>query len=246
MKMKQLNGLLKAPRVLSALTAGALYVALASTSQGTIVQYGLFDTGVDSAGSSLTGGEADPHYTLLNRQAVVVRGDAWPVPPWLDYNVANGSSRWISSTDGGGGGTDAVYTYATTFTLPTTPGSVALSGQWASDNDAEIYLNVIDSGHRLGAIAFVDAQGNSFTHYDSFSTVNASLFNAGQNTLLFVVHNGYVPPTSGDAGPFGLRVNDLSVDFVPVPEPATMIAGALLLLPFGASAVRRFRGQRAV
>ena len=28
---------------------------------------------------------------------------------------------------------------------------------------------------------------------------------------------------------------------VPVPEPTTMIAGALLLLPFAASTIRRFR-----
>jgi len=35
------------------------------------------------------------------------------------------------------------------------------------------------------------------------------------------------------------------VDFTPVPEPSTYIAGALLLLPFGMSAFRSFRKSRA-
>jgi hypothetical protein len=32
--------------------------------------------------------------------------------------------------------------------------------------------------------------------------------------------------------------------YAPVPEPATMIAGALLLLPFGASALRIIRSRK--
>jgi hypothetical protein len=34
--------------------------------------------------------------------------------------------------------------------------------------------------------------------------------------------------------------------FTPVPEPTTMIAGALLLLPFGASTLRMLRKNRTV
>jgi hypothetical protein len=50
-----------------------------------------------------------------------------------------------------------------------------------------------------------------------------------------------VPPQGGDAGPFGLRTESLTV----VPEPTTMIAGALLLLPFGASTLRVLRRRTA-
>jgi hypothetical protein len=39
--------------------------------------------------------------------------------------------------------------------------------------------------------------------------------------------------------------NILSWSFSPIPEPTTMIAGALLLLPFGASALRSLRKNRA-
>jgi hypothetical protein len=38
---------------------------------------------------------------------------------------------------------------------------------------------------------------------------------------------------------------DASFVFTPVPEPTTMIAGALLLLPFGASTIRGLRKNRA-
>lgn len=34
------------------------------------------------------------------------------------------------------------------------------------------------------------------------------------------------------------------LEATPVPEPSTCIAGALLLLPFGASAVRKLRSSR--
>jgi choice-of-anchor C domain-containing protein len=44
--------------------------------------------------------------------------------------------------------------------------------------------------------------------------------------------------------PYGAALDTVSV--TPVPEPTTLIAGALLLLPFGASTLRRVRGKRAV
>ena len=39
-------------------------------------------------------------------------------------------------------------------------------------------------------------------------------------------------------------LDNVSLDAVPVPEPTTMIAGGLLLLPFGASALRMLRRSR--
>jgi len=41
-----------------------------------------------------------------------------------------------------------------------------------------------------------------------------------------------------DGAPAVLQIN---LPFTPVPEPTTMVAGALLLLPFGASTLRKFR-----
>lgn len=201
--------------------------------QATLTVYGLYDTGVDASGASLAGGSVDPHYTLGSGSAIVVN-EGFPIPPWLDYSAPNGDSRWVSINSSGGGGTDASYTYVTTFTVGSAAG-LTLSGKWSGDNDSDVFLN----GNLIGHQNFSDGGLNSFQHYNSFNT---SLLANGVNTLEFVVHNGYVPAQGGDAGPFGLRVESLSV----VPEPTTVIAGALLLLPFGASTIRSLRKRVSV
>lgn len=215
-----------------ALVVAASFAGFALSSQATIVQYGLFDSGVDAAGASLAGGSIDPHYVLDAGQAVVVNA-AYPIPPWLDYSAGNGASRWISANSSGSGGTDSTHTYSTTFTLANASG-LTLSGKWSADNDSAVYLN----GNLIGTQLFQDGNGFSFTHYNAFST-SAFLIN-GVNTLTFDVHNGYVPAQSGDAGPFGLRTESLTI----VPEPSTVIAGVLLLLPFGVSTLRLGRKGR--
>ena len=40
------------------------------------------------------------------------------------------------------------------------------------------------------------------------------------------------------------RISDIQREFAPVPEPSTVIAGALLLVPFGAGMVRKLRKNR--
>jgi hypothetical protein len=212
-----------------------LLLALCVPCRATIVLYGLYDTGVDNSGASLAGGNVDPHYTQDNGNALVVNP---PHPAWLDYNPANGPSRWVGTLQSEP--TDASHTYVTTFTLPAAPATILLSGMAASDNDAMIYLN----GVQIGSVAWQDGNGYSFSHYDAFSTANASLFLAGQNELKVVVHNGYIPP-SGPGGPYGLRLDNLDITtFTAVPEPATVLAGALLLLPFGVSTLRLMRKSR--
>jgi hypothetical protein len=60
--------------------------------------------------------------------------------------------------------------------------------------------------------------------------------------------------STGNVGNLGDHFYDVNGSFlftpasefsVPVPEPATIIAGALLLLPFGASTVRILRRNRS-
>ena len=50
----------------------------------------------------------------------------------------------------------------------------------------------------------------------------------------------------GDEGALSgsVDINSITVGAYEVPEPTTMIAGALLLLPFGASTIRKFRKTR--
>ena len=224
---------MKPINILRAVTAALC--GIANSSQATFLPAGLYDSGVDGSGVSLVGGSIDLHYTLNSGQAVVVNA-GFPIPPWLDYGAVNGASRWISADSAGGGGYDALYSYTTTFTLGSAAGLV-LSGKWSADNDSVVLLN----GHQIGSQLFSDVDGNSFSHYNSFST--SAFLLSGVNTLIFAVHNGYVPAQEGDAGPFGLRTQDLTISAVP--EPTTIIAGALLLLPFGLSTLRILRRNRA-
>jgi choice-of-anchor C domain-containing protein len=50
---------------------------------------------------------------------------------------------------------------------------------------------------------------------------------------------------SGSPGYYGAVLDNVSLEAAVVPEPGTMFAGALLLLPFGASAIRILRRKRA-
>jgi hypothetical protein len=67
------------------------------------------------------------------------------------------------------------------------------------------------------------------------------ILDAGNNNFGVVALNLYTGPASGTPS-LGNRAQD---QLALVPEPATIIAGALLLLPFGASTLRILRKKRA-
>ena len=51
--------------------------------------------------------------------------------------------------------------------------------------------------------------------------------------------------TAAGAGADGAKVDEVRMQVNVVPEPATIISGVMLLLPFGAGAMRKLRGGRA-
>jgi hypothetical protein len=81
------------------------------------------------------------------------------------------------------------------------------------------------------------------------------------NALVFIAHFAGEPPLPGATPPFvlnfevfneGSKVGETMLgwtgnefDVVPVPEPSTLLAGVLLLLPFGASTLRSLRKRQA-
>ena len=56
--------------------------------------------------------------------------------------------------------------------------------------------------------------------------------------------SGYVWLTYWDNAFANNNLNIANLDASPVPEPTTMVAGALLLLPFGASTLRMLRRKQ--
>ena len=85
------------------------------------------------------------------------------------------------------------------------------------------------------------------------NTYPSGPFDIGENDLLSVIPpqttltvtkdlSFAISPVSGGVGQ--VSVSSIQQSFHQVPEPTTMIAGALLLLPFGASALRILRRNR--
>jgi hypothetical protein len=161
---------------------------------------GLFDTGTGPDHALLATGAVDPHYTLptnidnpQSNSAIVQDDTVWPIVagPWLANSEL---SKWIGPrVDPGTNTLDGNYVYRTTLDLTGyDPASVVLSGNWASDNSLELFINGVSTGltqSGFGALA-------------AFSTSGG--FKTGVNQIDFHVNNG-APP-----GPTGLRVEGLA------------------------------------
>jgi hypothetical protein len=186
---------LAAAPLLAAMPAGAAVITI-------------YNTGVDNSGVATTGNGADLHWTLAGGTAYTGgTNGVFPIGPWV---ADSSTSRWITPTPSAGD-SNAVTTFvfSTTFDLTGLKASTAsLSGTFAADDSATIFLN----GVQVGAVN----QGG----YSSFTPFTiGSGFVAGVNTLTFAALN------SG-AGPTG--VNVVVSGTAAVPEAATwvmMVAG---------------------
>ena len=126
---------------------------------------------------------------------------------------------------------------------------VSLDGTWGGS--AQEFLVIAMSGNQI--------TGNTLVHvWDETTQANVSgLYNVTLDSILGV-DNTYNNVAFGDlevmrayayigdwpgVGNVSVDINSITVSTVP--EPTTMLAGALLLLPFGASAVRILRRRQA-
>jgi choice-of-anchor A domain-containing protein len=108
-------------------------------------------------------------------------------------------------------------------------------------------LNGITPGNIVWNLDGLSAQKNDVT-ISSGATVYG-IFLAPQRNV--VIDHGHVTGAvigGGQSSDPGLSIHSSStIDWVvPVPEPATFLVGALLLLPFGASTIRMLRRKTAV
>jgi hypothetical protein len=221
---------------------------------------GLYNTGVNNAGSTLNG-VVDNHYTLQvvngkNSSGTTLTGTSTPFAsntgsPISDATANGTTGRWIgadgvsswltlSATPGTSYDPTAPgkYIFSTTFSL--NPASVnvnsaSISGKWAADNYGDMYLN----GHLVSTIAnpraTSAADGAAYDQWTNFSVAGtAGGFQSGTNVISFEVHN--IALQSGN--PFGVRAEfTSSISAVPEPESYAMLLLGLGMI--GAAVKRR-------
>jgi hypothetical protein len=132
-----------------------------------------------------------------------------------------------------GGGDLSTYTFILKYQL--TPG-----GPMGSLN-----LNNIAffSGTPTTSTTLQDSENLNFSYLavtiPGFVTAPGGTFNPNAT-------GNYAFSLEADKAGSSIGESDITVDVAAVPEPSTILAGALLLLPFGASALRKLRKNRAV
>ena len=204
-----------------ALAAALTLAAVAPANAVTIVS--LYDTGVDASGVATTGNGADLHWTLAGGPAYTgASNNVFPIGPWI---AETSTSRWVTPTNNAANLFDAVdntYTFTETFSLAGYDATTAaFTGQFAADNGVDSIT--------LNGTALASSPGG-FTSWTSFDSTGGS-FNAGVNTLTFVVRNFGTGDST--ANPAGLRVELVgTADVSAVPEASVwgmMIAGFSLI-----------------
>jgi hypothetical protein len=182
---------------------------------------GLFRTGVDNQGNSLTPGSSDPHYLILDGAVPNTSAIVMDSHPWLGNTS---TSMWIWETRSGQP-TNVYRTFRTTFDLTgLDPNTASINGIWIVDNQG---IDILINGSSTG-----NTQGGFST--SAFSIQSG--FQAGINILDFKTY---------DYGAMsGFRITEISGTASPasqVPEPTSCMIGLLLGTGF---ILKRYRANK--
>ena len=197
-------------------------------------QIPIFNTGVDASGAPLSGGSADPHWSIVAGPGITSPTPGEVLSYTNPFYAVPADSQWIWVHADGSGATGSPYTFRLTFDLTgLDAGTATISGAWGVDNEGVIQLNgATPTGTGALSLTNFNDEGN-FDVFNRFSITGG--FVAGVNTLDFLA-------TDND-NPGALDVSTLigTAWAGAVPEPAS-----LLLLGIGAIAVSGFARRRRV
>lgn len=178
-------------------------------------EFGVFSTGVDSTGALLPLGQKDPHYILVNNPDANFPGNesyalsGAPFPTWL---VNSETSQWIGHRSTGVEGTPGSYRYRLIFNIPAEDvATAAITGQVATDDG--------NQGVFLNGTAVDFPPGTGFSTFADLNIPAGSPFVAGLNSLDIIVSNG-----GAAANPTGLRIENLTLSGVTIPEQSPTLA----------------------
>ncbi|WP_439625042.1 RHS repeat-associated core domain-containing protein [Gemmata sp.] len=186
-------------------------------------------SGLYSTGAGLANLAPDPHFSVTAAPSGYAGGTkvrtaagGYPIGPWAGDTAG---SAWVvpAAADAQGNAPPGTYTYATTVTV-TDPANLVLSGTWAADDQARIFVNGTDTGAAL----------TGFGGLAPFA-LSGSYLVAGANTVEFRVTNAGSAPN-----PTGLRVEwdpiGPAVDphWTVVSAPTSTLVGPAKVVPAGA------------
>jgi hypothetical protein len=180
---------------------------------------GVFPVYLPAGNSAVTG------WTIGGANGVTIHHVSENQPYW---NPPQNSTQWLDLT-GNGGGAYIEQSFATIINTPylvtfdTFNGSLNYSG----GNPQATGFKVEATGNPLLNVAVTPGTAAIISYYFTATSLST--------TLRFTELTGF----DSNAG----WIDNVSV--VAVPEPATVVAGALLLLPFGASIIRIVRKNRS-
>ncbi|VTU01421.1 na-ca exchanger integrin-beta4 : Outer membrane adhesin like proteiin OS=Anabaena cylindrica (strain ATCC 27899 / PCC 7122) GN=Anacy_4636 PE=4 SV=1: Cna_B: PKD: Calx-beta: Calx-beta: PT-HINT: DUF2431 [Gemmataceae bacterium] len=156
-------------------------------------------TGLSPTGGGLPNGATDGNFTVTQAPAGftgaarVRAGDGtFPFPHWAGAADASGSA-WLvpAAADAQGNAPPGDYWFTTTVNV-SNPAGLVLSGAWAADDQAAIFVNGVATGVTLGAPGY-----GAMAPFQ----LSGAYFKAGANQVQFRVTNG-----GATANPTGLRV----------------------------------------
>lgn len=219
-------------RVLAIVLMGTFFCFAATSRAFADLIPGLYNTGVDDFGVPLAPGAVDPHYTL---SVSADPGYPFPGPAFVvdplpgDWLPNTASSQWINPSGEPISHFTGVYEYELEFDLTgLDPSTASISGTWALDDGLSGSIILINGAPVAGT-------GHAYPGWlvlESFSITSG--FVPGINTLTFSTTN---EPSVG-LNPTGLHVHSLIGVAAPIPQPAALWAGTILL---GFLAFRRNR-----
>jgi hypothetical protein len=143
--------------------------------------------------------------------------------------------------------TAGVYTYAYSFVDITAPPTSVAIGQFEIDANFATVFNGALPASLVGPVGASTTSSTSIVIPGQVFWTLPPLLPGGTAVLAFT--STFAPmfgsgsALDGSAGPWSALSPGSTKVNVPVPEPTTLIAGALLLLPFGASTLRFVRNR---
>jgi hypothetical protein len=199
-------------------------------------QIPIFNTGADASGAPLSGGSADPHWSIVAGPGITSPTPGEVLSYTNPFYAVPADSQWIWVHADGSGATGSPYTFRLTFDLTDLDaGTATISGAWGVDNEGVIQLNgATPTGTGALSLTNFNDEGN-FDVFNRFSITGG--FVAGVNTLDFLATDNDNPGALDVSALIGTAAAGA------VPEPASVLmlgAGAI-----GVSCYARRRGAKA-